>query len=399
MKKPIRILFYSLISVLFILSVSSCKKELDSEPVVKDKTMDDLIIPEAFDFASTQSIHLKIISSDRLGLPATKIEIYNGNPNEGSSIIKSGITDKQQEFETDVEISASLTELHIRRISNDGSIETATIDIDGDNLEHVFTISKASGDFKNGVTGPGCTDCTTTITDHQTGILTANEGETICIASGASFTGGLTMNGGTINVCGSITVQWINGSGKIMINDDGAFISTSLNMNSEDLIIENYSDAFMVSAGPNINGTFKNWGYIALAGANVNGNGKFYNYGIISFSNHYNNNSYTYNEGTLNLAGNVANNGNAVFENHCRVNVAGNFINNSTLDNYSYMDINGTLTLNGGGDLQMYDQALIDVVNMMINEDIVGNGADYSKIVVTGNTTINSATLSGSLDY
>ena len=394
-------MYWMLFAITLLTTVASCKKELDNvDPVPpKDKTMNDLVISESFDFNTSQTITLKIIATDDLGLPAAKIEIYNANPNENGTVIKSGITDKLQVFETSINIPANQEVLYIRKTSNNGDIETANIDIIGGVIEYEFTTSKSHGDFKNGVNGPGCTDCTTSITDHESGILNVNSGETICIQSGASFTGGLIMNGGTLNVCGTLTVQWINGDGLIMINDDGAFISTSLNMNSPDLIIENYSDAFMVSSGPNINGTFKNWGYIALAGANINSGGKFYNYGIISFSNNYNNNSYTYNEGILNLAGTVANNGSATFENHCRVNVAGNFNNNSTLDNYSYMDINGTLTLNGGGDLQMYDQALIDVVNMMINEDITGNGALYSKIVVTGNTTINSATLSGSLDY
>jgi len=389
-----------ILSILLIFNIS-CKKELNQvEPTdPKDKTMSDLVIPDSFDFTTSQTISLKVTSSDYLGLPATKIEIYNGNPNDGGNIVISGITDKSQVFETSFNLPASQETLHIRRTLYNGDVETATIDIDSNTLEYEFTTSKSHGDFKNGVTGPGCSDCSTSITGNESGILNINNGETVCILSGASFTGGLNMNGGTLKVCGNLTVQWINGSGLIMINDDGSFISTSLNINSPDLIIENYSDAFMVSSGPNINGTFKNWGYISLAGANINGGGKFYNYGIINFSNNYNNNNYTYNEGILNLAGTVANNGNAVFENHCRVNVAGNFNNNSTLDNYSFMEINGTLTLNGGGDLQLYDQALVNVVNMMINEDIVANGAQYSKLVVSGNTTINSASLSGNLDY
>ena len=390
-----------LLSLLVMFNITSCKKELKTidPPIDDNKKMEDLDVPEYFDYSTTQTIQLKVTASDYVGLPATKIEIYNTNPNEGGTIIKSGITDRDQVLEVSFEIPANQEELHIRRTTYLGEIETATIDIDGEDLEYTFTTNKSKSDFKNGVTGPGCTDCTVTIADNQSGILTINTGETYCVVSGGTFTGGLVMNGGTLKVCGSITIQWITGSGLIMINDDGSFISTSLNMNSTDLIIENYSDAFMVSAGPNINGTFKNWGYISLAGANINSGGKFYNYGIIAFSNNYNNNSFTYNEGILNLAGNVVNNGGAVFENHCRVNVAGNFTNNSTLENYSYMDINGTLTLNGGGDLQLYDQALVDVVNVIVNADIVGNGSDYSKIVATGNTTINSATLTGQLDY
>lgn len=392
---------WAIISVFILLTISSCEKNLDpvTPPVNDDKTMADLVVSESFVFTTSQNLDLKITASDYLGLPATRIDIFNGNPNDGGTIIKSGITDKAQVFETSFNIPSRLNQVHIRRTTYNGIIETATVDITSNELEYTFTTNKSNSHLKNGVTGPGCTDCTTTISNHQSGILTINSGETVCILSGGSFTGGLTMNGGTLKVCGALTVQWINGGGTIMINDDGSFTSTSLNMNSSNLVIENYSDAFMVSAGPNINGTFKNWGYIALAGANINSGGQFYNYGIIAFSNSYNNNSYTYNEGTLNLAGNVANNGNAVFENHCRVNVAGNFNNNSTLDNYSYMDINGTLTLNGGGDLQMFDQALVDAVNITVNEDIVGNGSDYSKIVITGNTIINSATISGSIDF
>ncbi|NOR86816.1 MAG: LruC domain-containing protein, partial [Bacteroidales bacterium] len=275
---------------------------------------------------------------------------------------------------------------------------TATVDIFGSTIDYVFTSNKSQGNFKNGVTGPGCDDCTITISDHNTGVLTVNDGEIVCILNGASHTGGVKMRGGTLKVCGTLTLQWINGDGTIIINDDGAFISNSLNMNDSDLTIENYSDAFMVGAGPNIKGTFKNWGYIALAGANINSGGSFYNYGIIAFSNNYNNNEYTYNEGIMNLAGSVANNNGAIFENHCRVNVAGNFNNNSTLENYSYMDINGNLTLNNGGGLQMYDEALIDVIDLTVNEDIVGNGSSYSKIVIAGNTTINSAIISGNID-
>ncbi|NPD46280.1 MULTISPECIES: LruC domain-containing protein [unclassified Lentimicrobium] len=392
-----------IILLVFVLvwGFSSCSKDLEQDPpCIPEKTMEDLLVSETFNFKTSQTIDIKIIASDHIGLPALKIELFDANPNENGKAIKSGITNRNQEFQTTIILPAYQETIYIRRTTNSGVIETVTMDINGEKLEYIFTDTKSVNSMRGNVTGPGCSDCTTTISDHLTGTLTINSGETICILNGATFTGGLTMNGGTLKVCGTLTSQWINGGGTIIINDDGAFISNSLNMNSSDLVIENYSDVFMVSAGPNVNGIFKNWGYIALAGANINSGGQFYNYGIIAFSNHYNNNSFTYNEGIMNFAGNVANNSNAIFENHCRANVAGNFNNNSTLYNYSYMDINGTLTLNSNGELQMYDQALIDVVHMMINDDIVGNGSSYSKIVVTGNTTINSSgSISGNIDY
>lgn len=390
-----------LFSIVLILTGISCTKELNQtdQPNTPAETMDDLVVEESFDFSTSQTLDLKIVAEDYLGLPATKIEVYNSNPNEEGEIIKSGITDKDQNFETTVTIPANQETLHIRRTTYDGVIETVTIDISSSDLEYTFAAKYGFKGMKGNVDGPGCTDCTTSIFDHQSGQLNLNSGDVVCILSGASFTGGINLNGGTIKVCGSLTVQYINGGGTIMINDDGAFISTSLNINSSELTIENYSDAFMVGSGPSINGTFINYGTISLAGSNVNSGGSFYNYGTINFSNHYNNNNYTYNEGIMNLAGNVNNNGSATFENYCRVNVAGNFNNNNDLYNHSYVNVNGRLSLNSEGFLHMYDQALVEVVNITINEDIIGYGNDYSKVVVSGNTTINSAVLSGSLDF
>ncbi len=401
MKKLLRI-NWAVMSILVLLSAASCKKELTQQENNNTvKSMDDLVVPANFDFSTSKTLAVKVTSSDLLGQPAAKVEIFNGNPNDGGMVVQEGITDKSQVFETQITIPSYQEQVYIRRTTSAGQITTATIEISGTNLEYTFSANKSYGEFKNGVTGPGCTSCTVTIANHQTGNLDLNAGQTVCILTGASFTGNLNLNGGTLKVCGTLMPQNINGStGTIIINDDGAFISSILNMNGTGFVIENYSDAFMVSAAPMISGTFKNYGQISFAGSNINSGGKLYNYGVLNFSNHYNNSNITYNEGILNIAGNVNNNGSATFENHCRVNVAGNFNNNSTLSNYSYMDINGLFTLNGGGYLQLYDQALVEAASMMINEDITGNGSNYSKVIVAGATTINSgAYLSGKLDF
>lgn len=397
--KPIKNFKLIFFSMVLVFAGVSCNKELNQadQPNNPVETLDDLVVEESFDFSTSQTLNIKIVAEDYLGLPATKIEIYNANPNEDGEIIKSGITDKNQKFETTVNIPANQETLHIRRTTYDGAIETATVDITSSDLEYTFAAKGFKG-TKGNVDGPGCTDCTNSISDHQTGQLNLSQDEVVCILSGASFTGGVKLNGGTIKVCGTLTVQYINGGGTIIINDDGTFISNNLNMNNSNLTIENYSDAFMVGAGPNIKGTFINYGTISLAGSNVNSGGNFYNYGVINFSNQFNNNNYTYNEGIMNLAGNVNNNGSAVFDNYCRLNIAGNFNNNNELNNYSYINVNGRFTNNNGGGLHMYDQALLEVVNLTVNEDITGHGEDYSKITVSGNTTINNATLSGNLD-
>jgi LruC domain-containing protein len=391
---------FILLTLVLLFIGSSCKKELtqNEQASAPIESMNDLVVEESFDFTTSQTIDIKIVAEDFKGLPATKIDIYNANPNEGGLIIKSGITNKEQEFSTIVTLPADQQTIHIRRTTYNGTIETVTMDITSADLEYTFSSKSGYGSFKGNVDGPGCTDCTTTINNHQSGNLSINSGEVVCILSGASFTGGLNMNGGTLKVCGSLTVQWINGDGMIIVNDDGAFIANNLNMNDSDLTVENYSDAFMVGAGPNIKGTFKNYGTINLAGANINKDGQFYNYGTINFSNHFNNSEYVYNEGIMNLAGNVNNNNGSGIDNYCTMNVAGNFSNNEVLNNYSYIQINGRLTCNNKGYLNMYDQALIETVDLTINEDVEGFGTDYSKIVISNNTTINNADVKGNID-
>jgi len=389
------------ISLVLIFAGVSCKKELNQNSPTDNpvESMDDLVINESFDFSTSQTLNVKIVAEDYVGLPATKVEIFNGNPNEDGQIIKSGITDKDQKFETTVTIPSNQESLHIRRTTYDGSIETVTMDITSSDLDYTFADKGFKG-TKGNVDGPGCTDCTTTISNHQSGQLNLNSGEVVCILSGASFTGGINLNGGTVKVCGSLTLQWLNGGGTILINDDGAFIASNLNMNSTELTIENYSDAFAVSGIPSIQGVFRNYGTINLAGCNVNSGGSFYNYGTINFSNHFNNNDYTLNEGIMNVSGNFDNNGDAVLDNYCRLIVAGNFFNNNEFNNYSYLKVNGQLTNNGSDGIHMYDQALIETVSIMINDEIVGHGTNYSKITVETNTTINgSGVLSGSLDF
>ncbi|NPD46279.1 MULTISPECIES: LruC domain-containing protein [unclassified Lentimicrobium] len=375
------------------------KLDTNNDPGTPARTMDDLVVTETFDFQTSQTINIKVVSSDKIGLPAVKIDIFSANPNEDGQIIKTGITNKEQEFSTSITLPASQEVVYLRRTITDGSLETVTLDITGEDIEYTFADTKSANALKGNVDGPGCVDCTSTISNAQNGVLKVKNNDVICIVSGGSFTGNLLMQGGTLKVCGTLIINNLNGDGTIVINDDGVLQASNLNMNDDELVFENYSDAFMVSSAPNLKGVFKNYGTINLAGANINSGGQFYNYGNINFSGHYNNSDYTYNEGLMNISGNVANNSNSTFDNHCRLIIAGNLNNSSAFNNYSYAKINGRLTNNSNGGLNLYSEALIETVDMTINDDVYGLGDSYAKIMVSNNTTLNNATIGGNLDY
>ena len=393
---------WGLLTVAIILATISCKKELNqlnpSDYPSDGQTMEELVVDENFDFATSQILNIKITSSDLLGMPASKIEIYNGNPNESGMIVKTGISNREQVFSTQVNIPSSQEALYIRRTSSDGAIETVTIDILGEEIEYAFSANKSQVNFKSNVSGPGCDEYTDIVT-QTSGTLRVKKNKVYVLQSGSSFTGKVKMEDGTLKVCGNITITELEGNkGTLIINDDGVLIANSFDIDHKDIIVENYSDAFMVSSGPEIKGTFKNYGTLNMSGAEIKKDGEFSNYGTVNFSGNFINDESTYNEGIINFAGNVTNDEDGEFENHCTLNVSGNFTNKNKLKNYSYINITGTLECEDHGDLDLYDQSLIETTNLILDEDVEAHGDEYSKIVITNNTTIENIDLKGNLD-
>lgn len=398
--KPIKNFKYAMLAFLFIWGASSCTKKLEpnNDPGTPARTMDELVVTETFDFQTSQILNVKITSTDLLGSPASKIEIYNGNPNESGMIVKTGISNREQVFSTQVNIPSSQEVLYVRRTSSDGTFETVTLDILGEDLEHEFSAMKSQANFKSNVTGPGCDEYTDIVTQTG-GELKIKKNKVYVLQEGSSFTGKVKMEDGILKVCGNITITELKGTkGTLIINDDGVLIANSLDIDKKDIIVENYSDAFMVSSPSEIKGTFRNYGTINMPGAEIKKDGEFYNYGTVNFSGNFINDEFTYNEGIINFAGNVTNDDDGEFENYCRINVSGNLINDNKLKNYSYINVTGTLTCNNHGDLDLYDQSLIETTNLMLNEDVEAHGDDYSKIVIFNNTTINNVDLKGNLD-
>lgn len=398
--KTLKNLTYALLALFLFGVSSSCTKKLETNetPYVPGETMDELVVTENFDFQTSQILNVKITSTDLLGSPASKIEIFNGNPNESGMIVKTGVTNREQVFSTQVNVPSSQEVLYVRRTSSDGALETVTLDILGEDLEYTFSTNKSQASFKSNVTGPGCDDYTDIVTQTG-GELKIKKNKVYVIPAGSSFTGKVKMEEGVLKVCGNIIITELKGTkGTLIINDDGVLIANSLDIDKKDLIVENYSDAFMVSSAPKIKGTFRNYGTINMPGATIEKDGEFYNYGTVNFSGNFSNDEITHNEGIINFAGNVTNKSKGEFENYCRLNVSGNFINENKLRNYSYINVTGTLTCNSNGDLDLYDQSLIETTNLMLNEDVEAHGDDYSKIVIFNNTTLNNVDLKGNLD-
>ncbi|MDA3906378.1 MAG: LruC domain-containing protein [Bacteroidales bacterium] len=387
--------------VSFMLILTSCKKELPQNETDPDEilTMSELQVDEFFEFKTTKTLDLKIVSSDYLGLPATKIEVFNGNPNENGQIFKSGITNHEQVFETQLDVSAIVNQLYVRRTSFDGNIETVTLDITSDLVEYTFVQLKSLNAFKATTAGPDCEICDNEVTETD-GKLAVDDGETYCITG--IFEGEVDLDGGTLIVCGTLILEKIKGEGTIIINEDGVFeADDDLDLDENDMKIVNYSQSFIVNKETKVKGELENYGTISMEKLKVEDDGIFKNYetGTINISDDAENKGSFINYGFINVGKKFEHKEN-VFENYCKVIIGEELKIKSELRNASYVKATEKIEISSSGSVLLSNQALIETDEIKIESTVTVVDDAYSKIFITGETEIkNDAVFSGKLNF
>lgn len=213
-----------------------------------------------------------------------------------------------------------------------------------------------------------CGPCTYSINGNNNSNYNLNNGETICILQGATFTGNINLNGGT--VC-----------------NNGSISNSSINFNSGKIF--NYGN-FTKSNGLSIGGEFYNYGTLTIGNnININNNGRLYNYANaqLDLSGHLHNNFMFYNYGNMTIGGNYNANNNSVNENHGVLTMTNGTLHaNSLVLNEGSLNIKGDVRINNGGGLinGNDDRIRIDG-NLENNSNITNNGS----IEVTGHFTNN----------
>lgn len=205
-------------------------------------------------------------------------------------------------------------------------------------------------------------DCTEEISGNESGWKNVNNKEVLCITG--NFSGGLNITKGTVKICGTAQLSGLNMSNKatLIINEGAVFSVSNANISNKCNFI-NYS-----SAGVNISG-------------GLNNNGTLDNYGAI------------------NISGDLNNNGQGEINNYCQLIIAGNFNQNNDLNNEGYIEVNGKVQLNGGSQTNFESGATMSCVDLTVNKNLAGVGADYAGISVSGKTIINGGgKVTGKLD-
>lgn len=225
----------------------------------------------------------------------------------------------------------------------------------------------SSGGCSTGVSNSSnnCTTCTATA--PASGSLTVNSGQVVCIPAGSTFSGYVTVNGGTLVICGNI-IPWslTFNSGTIIVNSSLAW-SNSLNLNGR--LENNGTVAISNNLTINSSGSLINNGNLFVSGK-LEANKTFENYGPVSISNQL----------VLNSSGSISN--------ECTINVSSSVTVNSDLNNNGTIKSGSTLTINGSGNLNMGANSLFTASNLTLSGNINHSGSSCAKVKVANNTTI-----------
>ncbi len=261
----------------------------------------------------------------------------------------------------------------------------------------VSGISAGAGACAAAATSPyNCNSCTQTLTGG--GWNTINAGTVACIPAGQTYTGGLSINGGTVIVCGTLSPSSISlNSGTLAVNGTFNF-NGWLSLNGANMY--NYGTS-AITGGVGVNSQLYNYGTLSCgSGIQINSNSVFNNNGTLNVTGNYEDNYGSTNNGTITTTGNFTKNSNGTFTNNCTVIVGGALVSNAPIYQNGTMTATGALTVNGSGAMVLGGGSLTAAASCTLNGPISNSNAACAKVNVAGNTTINgSGSISGKTDY
>ncbi len=382
-----------------IMLLSACLKEV-SKPKVEEpnnsiNSIGDLTVPTNFDWENSREVNFEVTITDtRFGEAFHSISIYDENPLAGGKLIGKGAASISASFKTKLNIANTYSRLFISKISPDQSEISKYVDISNNNIVIPLGFTEQVGKKSMGKSGsPDCTtNCTNTVSSNNSNIQ-VGVNDVICV-TGNNITIGITATGGTVKICGlNVTVQNANlsGSAQLIITNSGSATLTNFRM---------------IGALTN----FENWGVATITNS-FTPEGNITNNGTLNFSNNVtlNNQSTTTNNGSFNLTQNLTVDGGSIFENNSSLIVSGNLQVNATdllinscyllvrgnftvigdAQNYSYIRVNNTTSVNNGSELGLYSGAMFRTKDLNVVGLIKGY-TSTSIVKVLNNTNISS---------
>ncbi|MCD0490660.1 LruC domain-containing protein [Pedobacter sp. MC2016-14] len=112
----------------------SCKKN-SSEEEIKVKTIDDIVVPTGFNWATSRDVNLSIgVSDNRFADGIFVISVYNGDPANNGALISQGSATFLSPFNTRVSLPNTITEVYAVKTAPDNTSVTQKITVNTTNI-------------------------------------------------------------------------------------------------------------------------------------------------------------------------------------------------------------------------------------------------------------------------
>ncbi|GAL86398.1 Rhs family-like protein [Sporocytophaga myxococcoides] len=232
---------------------------------------------------------------------------------------------------------------------------------------------------------------------QNSGTVSITAGQTVYITS-PSFTGDLSVAGGTLIVCGNATIQNFNYSGTpgtftLIVNGTAKLNAPNLNLLANSTV-KNYGILTTSSIG--FNGALENHGTLTVNGDlsfNTSAN-SYLNTGTITVTGNFNNKFTTINGGTFNVKGIFNNNEpTSLFRNYCKLFVDGSLNNNKDIENKGYIVVaTSTATFNSNSVYKGYAGSVLYALNF-INNGLIDGLESCASIRVKQNTNLTGSSI------
>lgn len=257
-----------------------------------------------------------------------------------------------------------------------------------------------------------CANCSQTYQGSNLNI-TVNTNQKACILGNSSVSN-ITVNGGTLVVCGSVVFQnWMNVNvpASIVILGSASFQNGGINLSHASSKLYNYG-TLSLAYNLTILGEFHNYGTATVnADLNINDpSGKLFNYKTLQAKASLNNGERLENRGTINVGTNSNNhklqlNSSSYTLNSCTINVTGDALVNasSMLDHRGRFTVSRDMVVNGNSTVQMSGGTKIRVNRNFTGESGILSrvgGSGCSLIETMGSTLFNGGMiLQGNIAY
>ena len=114
MKNKLTLPILIVLTATILITGNSCRKT-EGDPIPASNNIEDMVVSPDFKFKTTQDVGIHVYTLDNTGAPVPdmRIDVYTDIPDNGGSLLLSGITDSKGLFSSDYKIAAGLDSLAV----------------------------------------------------------------------------------------------------------------------------------------------------------------------------------------------------------------------------------------------------------------------------------------------